>query len=161
MQASLNLNWGPLLRVALFHLGTQKPSRLLLVIHHLAVDGVSWRILLEDIKTAYQQLSSGKPIQLPPKTISFKDWVEKLTEYAQSPAAKKEITYWSNISTPKITHLPVDYKGGDNTKASARSVKVSLSEKETRALLLEIHKAYHTQINDILLTALGGDNRMP
>jgi amino acid adenylation domain-containing protein/non-ribosomal peptide synthase protein (TIGR01720 family) len=154
LQASLNLNSGPLLRVALFHLGTQKPSRLLLVIHHLAVDGVSWRILLEDIKTAYKQLESGKPIQLPPKTTSFKHWAEKLTEYAFSPAATKELTYWSNISTPKITHLPVDSKGGANTKASARSVKVSLTEKETRALLQEIHKAYHTQINDILLTAL-------
>jgi len=154
LQASLNLNSGPLLRVALFHLGTQKPSRLLLVIHHLAVDGVSWRILLEDIKTAYQQLESGKPIQLPPKTTSFKHWAEKLTEYAQSPAAKKELTYWSNISTPRITNLPVDSKGGANTKASARSVKISLTSDETRALLQGIHKAYHTQINDILLTAL-------
>lgn len=154
LQASLNLNSGLLLRVALFHLGIQKPDRLLLVIHHLAVDGVSWRILLEDLQTVYKQLESGKPIQLPPKTTSFKHWAEKLTEYAQSPAAKKELTYWSNISTQKITPLPVDCKGGANTKASARSVKVSLNEKETRALLQEIHKAYHTQINDILLTAL-------
>ncbi|MBD2510747.1 amino acid adenylation domain-containing protein [Nostoc muscorum FACHB-395] len=154
LQASLNLNSGPLLRVALFHLGTQKSSRLLLVIHHLAVDGVSWRILLEDLQTAYQQLSSGKPIQLPAKTTSFKHWAEKLTEYAQSPTATKELTYWSNISTSKITPLPVDCKGGANTEASARSVKVSLNEEETRALLQEIHKAYHTQINDILLTAL-------
>ncbi|MEG4395135.1 amino acid adenylation domain-containing protein [Microcoleus sp. BROC3] len=154
LQATLNLNSGPLLRVALFHLGTQKPSRLLLVIHHLAVDGVSWRILLEDLQTAYQQLESGKAIQLPPKTTSFKHWAEKLTEYAFSPAAKKELTYWSNISTSKITHLPVDSRGGANTKASARSVKVSLTSDETRALLQEIHKAYRTQINDILLTAL-------
>ncbi|MEG4456885.1 amino acid adenylation domain-containing protein [Microcoleus sp. N9_A1] len=154
LQASLNLNSSPLLRVALFHLGTQKPSRLLLVIHHLVVDGVSWRILLEDLQTAYQQLESGKPIQLHPKTTSFKHWAEKLTEYAFSPAAKKELTYWSNISTPKITHLPVDCNQGANTEASARSVKVSLNEEETRALLQEIHKAYHTQINDILLTAL-------
>jgi non-ribosomal peptide synthase protein (TIGR01720 family) len=154
LQASLNLNSGPLLRVALFHLGTQKHKRLLLVIHHLAVDGVSWRILLEDLQTAYQQLESGKPIQLPPKTTSFKEWAEKLTKYAQSPAATEELTYWSNISTPKITQIPVDCKGGDNTKASARSVKVSLTSDETRALLQEIHKAYHTQINDILLTAL-------
>jgi amino acid adenylation domain-containing protein/non-ribosomal peptide synthase protein (TIGR01720 family) len=154
LQASLNLNSGPLLRVALFHLGTQKPDRLLLVIHHLAVDGVSWRILLEDLQTAYQQLSSGKAIQLPPKTTSFKHWAEKLTEYAQSPTATKELTYWSNISTSKITRLPVDCKGRVNTKASARSVNVSLNEKETRALLQEVPKAYHTQINDILLTAL-------
>ncbi|MBD2525708.1 non-ribosomal peptide synthetase [Nostoc sp. FACHB-133] len=154
LQASLNLNSGTLLRVALFHLGTQKPSRLLLVIHHLAVDGVSWRILLEDLQTAYQQLESGKPIQLPAKTTSFKHWAEKLTEYAQSPTATKELTYWSNISTSKITCFPVDCNQGANTEASARSVKVSLNEEETRALLQEIHKAYHTQINDILLTAL-------
>ncbi len=154
LQASLNLNSGPLLRVALFHLGSQKPSRLLLVIHHLAIDGVSWRILLEDLQTAYKKIESGKPIQLPAKTTSFKHWAEKITEYAQSPAAKKELTYWSNISTPKITHLPVDCNQGANTKASARSVKVSLTLEETRALLQEIHKSYHTQINDILLTAL-------
>jgi amino acid adenylation domain-containing protein/non-ribosomal peptide synthase protein (TIGR01720 family) len=154
LQASLNLNSGPLLRVALFHLGTQKPDRLLLVIHHLAIDGVSWRILLEDLQTVYQQLESGKPIQLPPKTTSFKHWAEKLTQYAQSPAAKKELTYWSNISTQKITPLPVDCNWGANTKASARSVNISLNIEETRALLQGIHKAYHTQINDILLTAL-------
>jgi amino acid adenylation domain-containing protein/non-ribosomal peptide synthase protein (TIGR01720 family) len=154
LQASLNLASGPLLQVALFYLGTQKPSRLLLVIHHLAVDGVSWRILLEDLQTAYKQLESGKPIQLPAKTTSFKHWAEKLTEYAQLPIATKELTYWSNISTSKITHLPTDYNRGANTEASARSVSVSLNREETRALLQEIHQAYHTQINDILLTAL-------
>lgn len=153
-QASLNLNSGPLLQVALFHLGTQKPSRLLLVIHHLIVDGVSWRILLEDLQTAYKQLESGKPIQLPAKTTAFKHWAEKLTEYAQSPTATKELTYWSNISTSKITRLPIDCDRGANTEASARRVNVSLNLEETRALLQEIHKAYHTKINDILLTAL-------
>jgi len=59
LQASLNLAEGPLLRVALLDLGDQ-PNRLLLVIHHLAVDGVSWRILLEDLQQAYQQLSQGR-----------------------------------------------------------------------------------------------------
>lgn len=154
LQASLNLNSGPLLRVALFHLGTQKPSRLLLIIHHLAVDGVSWRILLEDLQTVYQQLESGKPIQLPPKTTSFKHWAEKLTQYAQLPTATKELTYWSNISTPKITRFPVDCNQGANTKSSVRSVNVSLNSEETRTLLQEVPKVYHTQINDILLTAL-------
>ena len=60
LQASLNLESGPLLQVALFHLGSSKPDRLLLVIHHLAVDGVSWRILLEDLQTTYKQLHSGQ-----------------------------------------------------------------------------------------------------
>ncbi len=154
LQASLNLATGPIVRVALFHLGNSKPSRLLLVIHHLAVDGVSWRILLDDLQTIYHQLETGKPIQLPAKTTSFKEWSEKLTEYATLPTARKELTYWSNLSASKITPLPVDYVKGTNTKASARNVSVSLNKEETRALLQEVPKAYHTQINDILLTAL-------
>ncbi len=107
LQASLNLSSGPLVRVALFNLGNRKPSRLLLVIHHLAVDGVSWRILLEDLQTAYQQLESGCSIQLPAKTSSFKHWAFKLTEYARSSVAKKEITYWQSLSRTQITRLPV------------------------------------------------------
>ncbi len=153
-QASLNLESGPLLQVALFHLGETIPDRLLLVIHHLAVDGVSWRILLEDLQTAYQQLQNGQPIQLPAKTTSFKHWAEKLTEYARTDAAKKELTYWQNISSTQITHLPIDCTEGANTEASARTVSVSLNIEETRALLTEVPKAYRTQINDVLLTAL-------
>ena len=154
LQASLNLQSGPLVRVALFHLGDYKPSRLLLVIHHLAVDGVSWRILLEDLQTAYQQLEEGCSIQLPAKTTSFKHWAFKLTEYAGSSVARKERTYWQSLSRTQITRLPLDCSEGDNTEASARTVSVSLNVEETRALLQKVPKAYGTQINDVLLTAL-------
>jgi len=154
LQVSLDLTSGPIMRVALFALGTDKPSRLLIVIHHLAVDGVSWRILLEDLETAYQQVSRGEKIQLRPKTTSFKHWAEKLSAYAQSDTAKQELNYWQSISRKHITRLPVDYVLGANTVASTRIVSVSLSAEDTRTLLQEIPKAYKTQINDILLTAL-------
>jgi amino acid adenylation domain-containing protein/non-ribosomal peptide synthase protein (TIGR01720 family) len=154
LQASLNFCKSMLVQVALYHLGHGKPKRLLLVIHHLAVDGVSWRILLQDLETAYQQISSGKPIQLPAKTTSFKHWAEKLIQYARSQAAKKELTYWQNISTTNLTRLPIDHELGNNTEASARNISVSLNVEETRVLLQEVPKAYRTQINDILLTAL-------
>ncbi|MDF5715801.1 MAG: amino acid adenylation domain-containing protein [Rhizonema sp. NSF051] len=154
LQASLNLSSGPLMRVAFFALGTAKLSRLLIVIHHLAVDGVSWRILLEDLLSAYQQIGRGEAIQLPPKTTSFKDWAMQLTSYARSDTTRKELTYWQGISRTQISHLPVDYAFGANTVASARTVFVSLSPEETRALLQDVPKAYKTQINDILLTAL-------
>lgn len=154
LQVSLDITSGPIMRVALFALGTDKPSRLLIVIHHLAVDGVSWRILLEDLETAYQQVSRGEKIQLRPKTTSFKHWAEKLTAYAQSDTAKQELNYWQSISRKHITRLPVDYVLGANTVASTRIVSVSLSVEDTRTLLQEIPKAYKTQINDILLTAL-------
>jgi amino acid adenylation domain-containing protein/non-ribosomal peptide synthase protein (TIGR01720 family) len=154
LQATLNLTSGPLVRVALFNLGSSKSPRLLLVIHHLAVDGVSWRILLEDLLSAYQQLETGSSIELPPKTTSFKHWAEQLTEYARSWAARKELTYWQSISRTQITRLPVDCTEGANTEASARTVSVSLNLEETRTLLQEVPKAYRTQINDVLLTAL-------
>jgi aryl carrier-like protein len=86
VQASLNLSEGPIARAVLFDLGAQQPSRLLIVIHHLAVDGVSWRILLEDLQNACEQLSRGLAISLPPKTTSFKQWAQGLVEYAQSEA---------------------------------------------------------------------------
>jgi amino acid adenylation domain-containing protein/non-ribosomal peptide synthase protein (TIGR01720 family) len=150
LQASLNLDKGPLLRVALFQLGDKQANRLFFVIHHLAVDGVSWRILLEDVTTAYQQLCRGEVIALSPKTTSFQQWAMRLTEYAQTLNA--ELDYWLANARRQVKPLPVDY-----TKvglANTAQVTVSLSLEQTRALLSEVPKAYRTQINDILLTAL-------
>jgi amino acid adenylation domain-containing protein/non-ribosomal peptide synthase protein (TIGR01720 family) len=154
LQASLNLENGPLVRVALFDRGFHKSAPLLMVIHHLVVDNVSWRILLEDLQMAYEQLSAGKRLQLPPKTTSFKHWAERLTDYAQSAELQQELTYWLTAPRAQVGHLPVDYPGGANTVALARTVSVSLSTKETETLLREVPRAYQTQINDVLLTAL-------
>ncbi len=154
LQASLNLSDGSLVKFALFDLGAQTSRRLLIIIHHLAVDGISWRILLEDLQTAYQQLSQGETITLPNKTTSFQEWSYRLQEYAQSPTLKQELNYWLTQLKKPISPLPVDYAEGKNTVAEARTVSVSLSQQETQALLQDVHQAYHTQINDVLLTAL-------
>ncbi|MBO0797273.1 MAG: non-ribosomal peptide synthetase, partial [Blastocatellia bacterium] len=145
---------GPLLRIAFFDRGQGRSGRLLIAIHHLAVDGVSWRILLEDIHTAYQQLSSGAEIKLPPKTTSFKRWVERLEEYAQSDALKQEAGYWLAESSKRVRLLPLDFPGGANTVDSSGTVAVSLSLEETRTLLHQVPEAYHAQIDEVLLTAL-------
>lgn len=156
IQASLNLANGPIIRVVLFKLGEDSPDRLFLVIHHLAVDGISWRILLEDIKSAYQQGEQGETIQLPPKTTSFQDWAYRLIEYAQSPTVLKELDYWKQQYISDVTPMPVDFPDGkeNNTVASSKTVSVSLSVEQTRVLLQEVPSAYNTQINDVLLTAL-------
>ncbi|HEY9650043.1 MAG TPA: amino acid adenylation domain-containing protein, partial [Coleofasciculaceae cyanobacterium] len=152
LQASLNLAEGLILRVALFDFGNNQPNRLLIVIHHLAVDGISWRILLEDLQQIYQQLSQGEAVQLPPKTYSFKQWSESLREYAPSEQLQQERDYW--LRTSHYSRLPVDNPNGANTVALARTVSVSLNVEETRALLQDVPSAYQTQINDVLLTAL-------
>jgi amino acid adenylation domain-containing protein/non-ribosomal peptide synthase protein (TIGR01720 family) len=154
LQASLNLSEGPLLRVALFDLGVDSPSRLLAVIHHLAVDGVSWRILLEDLLDAYRQLDQGQEPGLPPKTTSFKTWAELLVQQAQAASLQDELPYWLAQVERPLAPLPVDYPDGCNTRASAKTVSVSLSESETRSLLQEVPEIYHTQSNDLLLAAL-------
>jgi amino acid adenylation domain-containing protein/non-ribosomal peptide synthase protein (TIGR01720 family) len=152
IQASLNLEHGPLVRLALFDRGSHQPARLLVIVHHLVIDSVSWLILLEDLQTAYQQLSAGQMVCLPPKTTSFKHWAERLIAYAQSAELPQELPYW--LAAPSARRLPVDYPGGVNTVASARTVSVSLSTEATVALLRDVPRAYQTQTNDVLVTAL-------
>jgi non-ribosomal peptide synthase protein (TIGR01720 family) len=154
LQASLDLAKPPLMKVALFNLGQDQPNRLLFVIHHLLVDGVSWRILLEDFQTAYTQLSQGKAIKFPTKTTSYKEWTQRLVNYAQSLQIASEREYWLRKSQKQITSLPVDFDNGDNIVESANKVSITLSESETQALLHDIPSAYRTQINEVLLTAL-------
>jgi amino acid adenylation domain-containing protein/non-ribosomal peptide synthase protein (TIGR01720 family) len=154
LHASLNLEEGPLMRVALFDRGTQRNSYLFIVVHHLAVDGVSWRILLEDLQALYRQISSGEKPSLPAKTTSFKSWAERLTEHARAGGLRDELSYWCATVENSTVRLPLDHVGGSNTAASARTLSVSLNVDETRTLLQVMPAVYRTQINEVLLTAL-------
>jgi amino acid adenylation domain-containing protein/non-ribosomal peptide synthase protein (TIGR01720 family) len=152
LQRSLNLEAGPLVRVALFELGPNQNQRLLIAIHHLAVDVVSWRILLDDLERG---LARDESINRGPKTTSFGQWSERLAEYAQSSDLQAELDFWSEIvSTASTLPLPLDHEDGDRTLGSSRSVARRLEVDETRALLQDVPAVYHTQINDVLLTAL-------
>lgn len=157
LQASLNLSTVPL-RFALFQLGAQ-PQRLLIVIHHLVIDGVSWRILLEDLQTCYQQLSRGKTAKLPAKTTSFKAWSQHLQTYAQSAIAQSDRAYWLSRACRPVARLPVDFARVNlaeiNTVGSVQSLSVTLSAAETQMLLQQVPAAYHTRIDEVLLAALG------
>ncbi len=153
-QASLNLADGPLLRVAFFDLGENQPGRLLIVVHHMAVDIVSWGILLEDLQAAYQQLSRNEAVQLPSRTTSFKQWTEKLQAYSRSNELREELDYWLASPRASVTGLPVNYLDGANTMDMVSTVSVSLDAQDTDALLHEVPKAYHTQVHEVLLTAL-------
>ncbi|PFO61644.1 non-ribosomal peptide synthetase, partial [Bacillus cereus] len=106
IQSSIDLREGPLMKLGLFQ--CKEGDHLLIVIHHLVVDGVSWRILLEDIETGYEQAINGEEIQLPQKTDSFKLWAEQLTRYANSPEMEKEREYWNEIEHIPTGLLPKD-----------------------------------------------------
>ena len=151
LQASLNIGNGPIMQMALFDLGESR--RLFWCIHHLVVDGVSWRILMQDLKSLCQHLMLGKnqPLQLPPKTSSFQAWSNKLQIYAKSPTLQEERVYWQHVSSS--LPLPVDHEN-INTMAASHEYTISLETDLTRDLLEKVPKAYNTRINDILLTAL-------
>ena len=152
-QAGLNVSDGPLARAILFDRGPENPAHLLLIVHHLAVDGVSWRILLEDLETAYRRIREGQPPILPPKTTSFRQWAYKVSDLARSGGLEREAAYWLSVARRESPMLPLDAQG-ENTLGSARVVVSEFSEEETRALLQEVPAVYRTQINDALLAAL-------
>jgi amino acid adenylation domain-containing protein/non-ribosomal peptide synthase protein (TIGR01720 family) len=139
----IDLAAGPLLKAVLVDRTT-----VLVAIHHLVVDGVSWRILVEDLNTGYQQALRGEPIDLGPKTTSFLDWARLLAGHDFT----ADIDYWNAV--PETEGIPVD-RSGDNIVATTRSVTTRLTETETGQLLRELPKLYRTQANDVLLSALG------
>ncbi|HEJ4829649.1 TPA: non-ribosomal peptide synthase/polyketide synthase [Pseudomonas aeruginosa] len=153
VQRSLDLADGPLLRalLATFDDGSQ---RLLLVIHHLVVDGVSWRILFEDLQTAYRQLLAGQAVELPAKTSAFRDWAERLRAFAGDGGLDGELAYWQGQLQGTSSDLPCLDPLGDQSNRHARSVSCGLDAEATRQLLQEAPAAYRTQVNDLLLTAL-------
>lgn len=152
LQGSINLTAGPLVKLGLFQ--TKAGDYLLIAIHHLVIDGVSWRILFEDFATGYQQLEKGEEIRFPLKTTSYQKWAEQLISYANSEELLHEMGYWRQLEEVEPISLPYDHQINADQKKDSGLVAVSLSSEETELLLKEVHRAYNTEINDILLAAL-------
>ncbi|MCE7000690.1 non-ribosomal peptide synthase/polyketide synthase [Saccharothrix sp. S26] len=142
-QRGLDPGEGPLLR-AVFFPGAR--PELLLTVHHLAVDGVSWRILLGDLERAYR----GEPLE--PVGTSFTQWAHRLAEHVRSGALDGAREHWDSLPEPEA--LPVDREGA-NTAGSARVVSVRLDRATTEAVLTAVPPVYRTQVNDVLLSAVG------
>ena len=146
-QRSLDLAEGPLLR-ALLVSDEQGAQRLLLTIHHLVVDGVSWRVLLEDLQALYR----GETLAA--KTHAMGDWAARLASYAGSDSLRDELDWWEAQLGSARRELPCDHPQGGNLHRHARSIAIELDVEQTRQLLQQAPAAYHTQVNDLLLTAL-------
>ncbi|RMQ46057.1 Pyoverdine sidechain peptide synthetase II, D-Asp-L-Thr component, partial [Pseudomonas cichorii] len=152
-QRSLDLKNGLLLRALLVNL-PQGEQRLLLVIHHLVVDGVSWRVLLEDLQQAYSALDSGKSLALPAKTSSLKAWAGQLQRYAASETLVAERDYWLQTLSGDNQPLPRDNPEGSQRNRDVAHASSWLSKDLTHKLLKVAPTAYRTQVNDLLLSAL-------
>jgi amino acid adenylation domain-containing protein/non-ribosomal peptide synthase protein (TIGR01720 family) len=154
LQAGFDLERGPLLRAAFFDLGAGEPGRLLLAAHHLVIDGVSWRILLEDLERAHRHLERGLPAALPARTTSFQRWAELQAELARGGAAEADLAAWEELRAPSAGGLRADGPGGPDTEAAAREVAVSLGREETRSLLRDVPRAYRARPDHALLAGL-------
>ncbi|MCO1334903.1 amino acid adenylation domain-containing protein [Microbulbifer sp. OS29] len=146
LQRSFNLVSGPLFKAVLFKLSTGQ-NRLLLVAHHGVVDGMSWRILLEDIEQLCRQFSHDTELRLPDKTSSYKAWSEYLYCYASSDKLKEEVECWLHQVSGVATRKPIPLK-----EFSTR--KFSIGEEYTEKLIGRSNKAYRTKTNELLLAAL-------
>ncbi|NTU28504.1 amino acid adenylation domain-containing protein [Bacillus tequilensis] len=153
MQKHICLETGPLLHAGLFR--TENGDHLFLTIHHLVIDAVSWRILFEDFSTAYKQAVIGESIQLPQKTDSYITYSQRIADYSKSRQMQREAAYWDEHENRHIQPIPKDNDATPNTFKETEVIDFELSRHHTELLLTAAHKAYSTEMNDILLTALG------
>ncbi|NBC43821.1 amino acid adenylation domain-containing protein, partial [Corallococcus exiguus] len=145
VQGSLDLEKGPPMKAVLFELG-EKGRRLLVVVHHLVVDGVSWRVVVEDVERACEQVELG------PKSASYQQWARRLKEYAGQ--VEGEVAYWEAQGAAQVLSLPVDEAGGRNETGLEGEVRLELSREETAALLREVPGAYRARVDEVLLAGL-------
>jgi len=154
LHASINLEKGPLIRAGFFRLG-EHGARLLVVIHHLVVDAISWRVLTEDLRALYGALEPNRDTAgLPEKTTSWKSWSERLTEYASTGVAEEALGYWRTLRGVPVQPLPRDHIAGDNRVESTATIIAALNEAETSALMAGGKRTYRAQIDELLLAAL-------
>lgn len=149
-QSSIDIEVGPLVKAVLFH--TPEKDYVLLIIHHLVVDGVSWRIISEDLENGYRMAVEGKEIILPKKTTSFKEWSNKITEFRNSYFLKKEETYWKNIK--KAIKDGKVKKDAELSESKLLTESFVLDELYTKELLKKSNKAFNTEINCLFVAAL-------
>src|ERR1700682_3345367 len=128
-------------------------TQLVLIIHHLAVDGVSWRILLEDLNIAWVQHHSGQPVALPAGGTSFARWAWLLAEHARSAGVVEQSEAWRQVAAVPAA-LPAIQPAVD-TYVSAGQLSVELDVATTRLLLGEVPAAFHAGVGDVLLIAFG------
>ncbi|MES5816919.1 amino acid adenylation domain-containing protein [Streptomyces sp. RG80] len=147
---------GALVRLVWFDAGLGRSGRLLLVLHHLAVDGVSWRILLPDLAAAWRAAAKGATPALDPVTTSHAAWSRRLVEAASAPGRQAELEFWTGMLAgdpePPLGVRPLD--PGRDRADTARLLSRTLPPDRTRPLLTRVPGMYHAGVNDVLLTAL-------
>ncbi|MGD2115409.1 MAG: amino acid adenylation domain-containing protein, partial [Acidobacteriota bacterium] len=154
LQASMDLETAPLVRLGLVERDSEGRQRLLLAAHHLVVDAVSWRVLLEELERVYRALAAGEDPGLPAPSTPYSRWATRLDEWSRSGEPAAERSLWASQAAAEPDRLPVDREPDSIAVATARELTVELDAERTRSLLTEVPRAYRTRIDEVLLTAL-------
>jgi amino acid adenylation domain-containing protein/non-ribosomal peptide synthase protein (TIGR01720 family) len=153
LQASFDLARGPIVGLAMFDLGAAG-TRLLVAVHHLAIDVVSWGVVLGDLQDAYEQLGRGEAVSFSGPSTTFGTWSQVLRAHAET--ARPEAAFWGSLCDAPVVPCPVDGPGGDNVFATERTVDARLDADATHALLHDVPRKYGMRIHEVLLAALAG-----
>ncbi|WP_367867926.1 amino acid adenylation domain-containing protein [Pedobacter sp. WC2423] len=149
-QESLDIEEGILSRFVLIQTPEEEAyNRFFMVVHHLAIDGVSWRILIDELSS----LLAVSDAELGLKTSSYRDWAETLVEFAFTERIRAQQSYWENV-VQAFKPMPVELNEAASARKDLSAVDVQLSTALTQLLLTAANTAYNTEINDLLLTAL-------
>ena len=144
---------GIMLQAVWFDAGSARPGRLLLTIHHLAIDGVSWRILVPDLAAAYEAIAAGRKPSLPAPGASFRHWAQRLAARAQEPAVAEELPFWTGMLTaPTLALTDRSLDPARDVVGTAGRLTLTLPPAISEALLTRVPPAFHAGINDVLLT---------
>jgi non-ribosomal peptide synthase protein (TIGR01720 family) len=146
---------GVMTQAVWFDAGGEEAGRLLLTIHHLAIDGVSWRILVQDLKLAWEAMVAGMRPELGTKSSSFRRWAGELSVHARDEERVKELPLWTEMLSepaPLLSDGLLD--PSSDTVGTAEHITLRLPASITNPLLTTVPTAFHGQINDVLLTAL-------
>ena len=152
VQAGLDIEKGPVAAACVVR-GAEGPERLLIAVHHLVVDGVSWRILLEDLEAAYARIAAGGPPELPYRSDSFKAWCEWLEVYAKSGPTARQMPFWLEAAGDG-TSLAPDTEGGEPLFGESIERRVTLDTSATARLVSHLPGARGSGIEDLLVSAL-------
>lgn len=140
-----------LFNVTIFELENKKQD-LLFTAHHLIIDGVSWRIILDEFISILEQLDNDEDIKLPMKTYSFKEWSKQLQEYSKNDFEDEKM-YWNSILDKNFIY-PVDFNEDKETIKTASVLSYELDEYTTNDLIKKVNEIYSIQFNETLIIAL-------
>lgn len=149
VQQSIDLVQGPLMKVLL--LQTKTDSRVAIFIHHLVVDAVSWRILLNDVGLLFEQIRNEERIQLPPKSDSYKVFADSLSAYAQSAQLLSQLEYWKDLEDKTVDKI---IPKNNHEQRSITLTEIAFTASRTHELLTDANKSYSTTIQPLLIAAL-------